>query len=114
MRDSKHGAAREVCASGYHGYVKFYPSWIQVSLILHELVCLSVVSFLTSSLGELFMFSSEGRCAQETVSDCPCQATGAEHTQARRLGKNRDKSLRPHASVPKMQYLFVFSYVVSS
>lgn len=60
------------------------------------------------------MFSSEGRCAQETVSDCPCQATGAEHTQARRLGKNRDKSLRPHASVPKMQYLFVFSYVVSS
>lgn len=54
LTDSKRRAAREVCVSGYHGYVKFYSSWIRVSLILQELVCLYFVSFLTSSLGELF------------------------------------------------------------
>lgn len=105
LTDSKRRAASEVCVSGYHGYVKFYSSWIRASLILHERVCLYFVSFLTSSLGELFMLRVGGRCAQETVSDCPCQATGAEHTQVRRLGRNRAKSLRSRASVPKMQYL---------
>lgn len=60
LTDSKRRAAREVCVSGYHGYVKFYSSWIQVSVILHELVCLYFVSFLTSSLGELFMLCVRG------------------------------------------------------